>query len=318
MTSDRAHQPIPAGSVPVRNTEAPMAQPAAAPEQQPPDGEAITAYKGFDRDLVCDPTGSAPFQYEIGKTYTTATKVVRCAKGGFHSCEYPLDVFGYYPPGSSRFAVVKASGKIARDDSDTKIASASIAIEAEIGIPQIVSKAIEWVTRLCVPANAQHATGYRSASSATGDQSASSATGYRSASSATGYRSASSATGDQSASSATGDRSASSATGYRSASSATGDRSASSATGYRSASLNTGYAGSAEISAGDKPLHAVAIALGERSRARAPLGSWIVLAHRDGDGEIVHLRTAKTGENGIAPDTWYSLNESGEFVEAEA
>jgi hypothetical protein len=166
--------------------------------------------------------------------------------------------------------------------------------------------------------SASSATGDSSASSATGYSSASSATGDRSASSATGYSSASSATGDRSASSATGGRSASSATGGRSASSATGDSSASSATGYRSASLTTGLYSSSEIKAADdgKALHAIAIAAGRESKARAPLGSAIVCVYRNDDGELLHIRAAKVGENGIKADTWYSLNEDGEFVEA--
>ncbi len=116
--------------------------------------------------------------------------------------------------------------------------------------------------------------------------------------------------GNRSASSATGYRSASSATGYRSASSATGDRSASSATGYRSSS---------EITPADdgRKLHAVASALGESGKARAPLGSAIVCVYRNDDGELIHIRASKVGENGIKPDAWYSLNEDGEFVEAE-
>mgnify|MGYP000916739349 CR=1 FL=1 len=143
--------------------------------------ESVVAYKGFNSDWTC-----RGFQYEIGKTYTHDGEVVRCASGGFHSCEYPLDVFGYYAPASSKFAVVAASGQIDRDDEDTKIASGRITIEAEIAIPSLVARAIEWITERCDVKKSAHTKADQSASSATGGRSASSATGYQSASSATG------------------------------------------------------------------------------------------------------------------------------------
>ncbi|MFG8819728.1 hypothetical protein ACEPW0_28915, partial [Pseudomonas aeruginosa] len=63
--------------------------------------EIVTAYKGFKQDLTCH-----GYQFEIGGTYKHEGEVEACASG-FHSCEYPLDVFGYYAPGDSRFAIVK-------------------------------------------------------------------------------------------------------------------------------------------------------------------------------------------------------------------
>ena len=270
--------------------------------------ESVVAYKGFNSDWTC-----RGFQYEIGKTYTHDGEVVRCASGGFHSCEYPLDVFGYYAPASSKFAVVAASGQIDRDDEDTKIASGRITIEAEIAIPSLVARAIEWITERCDVKKSAHTKADQSASSATGGRSASSATGYQSASSATGDQSASSATGDQSASSATGDWSASSATGDWSASSATGDQSASSATGYQSASSATGYQ-SASSATG---VAAVALNIGQQGKARASEGGAICLCNHSENGELRHIRASKVGDNGIKPDVFYMLNDDGEFVEVE-
>ena len=242
----------------------------------------ITAYKAFGMDFKC-----RDFQFEIGKTYTHEGKIERC-KNGFHSCEYPIDMFNYYAPASSRFALVVAGGDVDRETGvDSKIASATVHIEAEIFIPDIVTAAIKWITDKCDPVKTKHATGYQSASSATGD---------RSASSATGYRSASSATGDQSASSATGYQSASSATGYRSASSATGYQSASSATGKNSVAMNIGVFG----------------------KAKADKDGAIVLCNHDAGYNIRHIRASKVGDNGIRPDVWYVLDDNGEFVETAA
>ena len=154
----------------------------------------IKAYKGFDLDWKC-----RDYQYEVGKTYEHTGSVEAC-EGGFHACEYPLDAFGYYPPGESRYAEVTQAGELARHDGeDTKVASAKITIDAEIDIPQIVAAAVAWVLAQCEPADAKHAEGDQSAASSTGDWSVASSTGERSAASSTGYQSAASSTGERSA-----------------------------------------------------------------------------------------------------------------------
>ncbi|QJR79645.1 hypothetical protein CA267_001940 [Alteromonas pelagimontana] len=205
--------------------------------------EKLIAYKGFNKDLTC-----RGFQYEVGKTYKHEGEVVRCAKGGFHSCENPLDIFGYYGPAESVFHTVEVAGHIDRDGDDTKIASAEITIKAEISIPEVVKKGVEWIISKATQGekhsteDRSHAsnTGYRSAASNTGNCSAASNTGNYSAASNTGDYSAASNTGDYSAASNTGDYSAASNTGNYSAASNTGNYSAASNTGYRSAASNTG------------------------------------------------------------------------------
>ncbi|RWY61898.1 DUF7666 domain-containing protein [Pseudomonas aeruginosa] len=203
--------------------------------------EIVTAYKGFKQDLTC-----RGYQFEIGGTYKHEGEVEACASG-FHSCEYPLDVFGYYAPGDSRFAIVKASGQLSRHDDDSKIASATLVVEAEISMPTMISRAIDWVmskvdksVEQTVVGETASNTGNRSAASNTGNRSAASNTGYQSAASNTGNYSAASNTGDYSAASNTGNRSAASNTGNYSAASNTGDYSAASNTGYQSAASNTG------------------------------------------------------------------------------
>ncbi|HBP5153032.1 TPA: hypothetical protein L5659_006528 [Pseudomonas aeruginosa] len=283
--------------------------------------EVVTAYKGFKQDLTC-----RGYQFEIGGTYKHEGEVEACSSG-FHSCEYPLDVFGYYAPGESRFAIVKASGQLSRHDDDSKIASATMVVEAEISMPTMISRAIDWImARLdssveqTVVGDTASNTGYQSAASNTGDYSAASNTGDYSAASNTGDYSAASNTGDYSAASNTGNRSAASNTGDYSAASNTGNRSAASNTGYQSAASNTGdysaasntgYQSAAEVSGKES----VAASLGIEGRARASAGSAIVLCHRDNEGRLIHIRASKVGENGVEPDTWYQLNAEGEFVE---
>ncbi|WP_271007140.1 DUF7666 domain-containing protein [Pseudomonas aeruginosa] len=292
--------------------------------------EVVTAYKGFKQDLTC-----RGYQFEIGGTYKHEGEVEACASG-FHSCEYPLDVFGYYAPGESRFAIVKASGQLSRHDDDSKIASATLVVEAEISMPTMISRALDWImskvdksVEQTVVGETASNTGYQSAASNTGDysaasntgyQSAASNTGYQSAASNTGYRSAASNTGDYSAASNTGNRSAASNTGDYSAASNTGNRSAASNTGYQSAASNTGYQSAAsntgyQSAAEVSGKESVAASLGIEGRARASAGSAIVLCHRDDEGRLIHIRASKVGENGVEPDTWYQLNAEGEFVE---
>ena len=176
--------------------------------------ETVIAYKGFDANLICNPTGSNPFQYEIGKTYTHKGPIVRCKSGGFHACESPLDVFGYYAPATSRYAEVAMSGQIDRDVEDTKIAAAQITVNLELKIPDLVKRAVDWVMAK-IDTKIEQAI-INNAATNTGNQSAATNTGYRSAATNTGYRSAATNTGDQSAATVEGKDSVAIATGYRS------------------------------------------------------------------------------------------------------
>ncbi|HAK6080694.1 TPA: hypothetical protein H2R32_002763 [Salmonella enterica] len=83
--------------------------------------------------------------------------------------------------------------------------------------------------------------------------------------------------------------------------------------GNWSAATNTGNRSAAEVSGSQS----VAASLGIEGKARASEGGAIVLCYRDEDGELIHIRASKVGENGIMPDTWYQLNEDGEFVACE-
>ncbi|WP_273651123.1 hypothetical protein [Pseudomonas aeruginosa] len=161
--------------------------------------EVVTAYKGFKQDLTC-----RDYQFEIGGTYKHDGEVEACASG-FHSCEYPLDVFGYYAPGKSRFAIVKASGQLSRHDDDSKIASATLVVEAEISMPTMISRALDWIMSKVDKSVEQTVVGGTASN-----------TGYQSAASNTGYQSAASNTGDYSAASNTGDYSAAEVSGKES------------------------------------------------------------------------------------------------------
>ncbi|HIC4187818.1 TPA: DUF7666 domain-containing protein [Salmonella enterica subsp. enterica serovar Schwarzengrund] len=323
----------------------------------------IVTFKGFNKDLKC-----RDFQFEIGKTFHHDGKVGACSSG-FHACECPFDVFSYYSPADSRFAETISFGITDREEyGDTKIASASITIKAELTLPQFIQRGIEWIwSKIDKSLEQQIMCGDWSAATNTGDWSAATNTGNRSAATNTGSCSAATNTGDWSAATNTGNRSAATNTGSCSAATNTGNRSAATNTGNRSAATNTGSwsaatntgscsaatntgscsaatntgdwsaatntgnrsaatntgSWSAATNTGDwsaaevSGSQSVAAAFGIEGKARASEGGAIVLCYRDEDGELIHIRASKVGENGIMPNTWYQLNEDGEFVACE-
>ncbi|HHR5451743.1 TPA: DUF7666 domain-containing protein [Salmonella enterica subsp. enterica] len=218
------------------------------------------------------------FQFAIGETFHHDGKVEACGSG-FHACECPFDVFSYYPPAESRYAETISFGITdSEEGGDTKIASSSITIKDELTLPQFIQRGIEWIWSKIDKSLEQQIM-----------------------------------CGSWSAATNTGNRSAATNTGNRSAATNTGDWSAATNTGNRSAATNTGDWSAAEVSGSQS----VAASLGIEGKARASEGGAIVLCYRDEDGELIHIRASKVGENGIMPDTWYQLDEDGEFVECE-
>ena len=219
------------------------------------ENKEIIAYKGFDKNLKC-----RDYQYEIGKTFEHDGAVKVCGSG-FHACEYPLDVFSYYLPSNSRFAIVKMHGETSKDSDDTKIASAKITIETEIKLPEIINRAVDWIKNKVN-------------------------------------------WGDDKVSN----------TGYCSAATNTGNRSAATNTGNRSAATNTGDCSAAKVSGRGS----VAIAIGRNSKSKADNGGAIVCVYMDCNGNLMHIKASKVGENGIKANTWYTLDANGEFIEVDS
>ena len=106
--------------------------------------EVIKSYKGFNRDMTCNPE-EVSFQYEEGKEYEEDN--AEACECGFHACEMPLDVFSYYPPGTSVYHEVEQSGKISRKGDDSKVASTKIKIGARLDIAGLVKAQIEYVKK---------------------------------------------------------------------------------------------------------------------------------------------------------------------------
>ena len=84
-------------------------------------------------------------------------------------------------------------------------------------------------------------------------------------------------------------------------------------TGDWSAATNTGYRSVAEVSG----KQSIAVALGWQSKAKASIDGAIVCVYRNDNGELIHIKASKVGENNIKADTWYTLDEFGEFIEVK-
>ena len=295
--------------------------------------ETITGFKGFDKDLKC-----RDYQYEVGKDFEEKGKIETCSNG-FHFCENPFDVLGYYPPstekGSNRYCIVKGSGNIDRDGDDTKVACSKLHISAEIGLKGIIEAGVKFILdKVNWKDNKESNTGYqsaatntgyqsaatntgdRSAATNTGDQSAATNTGNYSAATNTGYQSAATNTGNYSAATNTGNYSAATNTGDQSAATNTGDRSAATNTGNYSAATNTGDYSAAEVTGKES----IAIVTGKDSKAKGGIGCWIVLTERgewdDNVYPIKEVKAVRVDGEIIKPDTYYKLI-NGEVIPCE-
>ncbi len=140
--------------------DAPMIEAAPLP--------VVTSFKGFNPDWTC-----RGHKFETGQTYTVGGGIEAC-RNGFHACENPFDVWSYYPLHTSVFAEVEQSGQLSRHDEDSKIASASIAIKAELRAPDFIKRAVAW---LVAHAKTNLATGNSGHAAATGDRGHAAATG---------------------------------------------------------------------------------------------------------------------------------------------
>ena len=252
--------------------------------------DKIIAYKGTDSKMQC-----RGMQYEVGKEFA-ADGEIECCGNGLHACERPLDVFGYYPPGTgARYFRVEQSGDMARNGSDSKVASRKMRVEAEIGIPGLVKAHIEYVK---AHTTSEHTDPERATA---GDYGAATA-GFRGAATAGDYGAATA--GDSGAATA----------GFRGAATA-GFRGAVTAGDYGAATAGDSGAatsrGSASVGA-----NGIACARGGAPMARGGIGAVLVLVEEQSDSyNIVHWKAVEVDGKTVKADTWYRLK-NGELMEA--
>ena len=237
--------------------------------------DKIIAYKGMDSNMQC-----RGMQYAVGKEFSVDGDI-ECCGNGLHACERPLDVLGYYPPGTgARYFRVEQSGDMARErGGDSKVASRKIRVVAEIGIPGLAKAHIEY-------AKAHTTSEYTDPERATaGDYGA--ATAGDSGAATAGYRGAATA-GDYGAATA----------GYRGAATA-GDSGAATSRGSASVGAN-----------------GIACARGNNVRVKGGLGAILVIAEEQPtDYNIAHWKAVEVDGETVKADTWYRLVD-GKLVEA--
>ena len=303
----------------------------------------IKAYKGFNKNLQCQPDDDKPpFQYEVGKAYEeNEAELCSC---GFHACEFPLDVFRYYPPADSRYCEVELDATEEKGG-DSKRTGKKIKIGAEIGLDGIIKAGVKFIlekAESCEKGTGNQSvatntgdwsaatntgdwsaatntgdwsaatnTGYQSVATNTGYQSVATNTGYQSVATNTGNQSAATNTGYQSVATNTGYQSVATNTGYQSVATNTGNQSVATNTGYQSAATNTGYRSAATVSGGES----VACALGYEGKAKGTKGCWLVLAEWE-DGHRKDVRCFYVDGESVKANVFYKMKE-GALVEVD-
>ena len=218
------------------------------------------------------------FQFKVGKEYEQEGNIEACEKG-FHACENPMDVFGYYPPSYSRYCEVEQSGYI--DRGEDKIASSKIHIRCEIGLSGIIQAGVKFILDKVNWKNDNTTN-----------------------------------TGDRSAATNTGDYSAATNTGYRSAATNTGDYSAATNTGYCSAATNTGDCSAAKVEG--KESIAIVTGIDSKACGALGCWL-VLTERCDWNGEtypIKEVKAVRVDGKTIKPNTWYKLKD-GNVIETE-
>ena len=241
--------------------------------------KVIKSYKGFDKDLQC-----RGFQYEVGKEYDMDGEI-KCCNRGFHACKSPFEVWDYYDMLNSRFAEVEQSGKIDEEEKSTKVCSSRIKIKAELKLADIINIGVEWLKDITSPFKVKT----DGALNDNGDR-----------------KKQIGSSGDYAKIGSSGDSAQIGSSGDYAKIGSSGD------------SAKIGSSGdSAQIdSTGDD---SVIMCAGNKSKAKAKIGSWITLAEWEWSDEKnrnvpVCVKTEYVDGENIKADTWYKL-ENGKFVE---
>ena len=311
----------------------------------------ITSYKGFDKNMKC-----RGFQYEVGKEYEMDGEI-KCCKQGFHACKSPMEVWDYYDMLSSRYAEVEQSGKIDKEENSTKVCSSRIKIKAELKLADIVNIGVEWLKDITSPSKIKAdgvlndngdrrkqigSSGYSAQIGSSGDSAQIGSSGYSAKIGSSGDSAKIGSSGDYAKIGSSGDSAKIGSSGYSAQIGSSGDyakigSSGDSAqigssgdyakigsSGYSAQIGSSGY--SAKIgSSGDSAKidstgeDSVIMCAGNKSKAKAKIGSWITLSEwkwsdeKNRDVPVCVKTEYVDGEN-IKADTWYQLK-NGKFIE---
>ena len=100
----------------------------------------VIAYKGFDKNFQC-----RGYQFKVGESYAHKGAISLCMSG-FHVCEFPLDIWNYYPPvDGNQAAQVELGGATEEKQNDSKRVGNSLKVKASLNIEALVSASVEWI-----------------------------------------------------------------------------------------------------------------------------------------------------------------------------
>ena len=279
----------------------------------------IIAYKGFDTDFKC-----RGFQYTVGETYTHKGHVEPC-ESGFHSCANPWDVLDYYDI-TSRFAIVIPDGEIKTHGKDSKIASEKLKIENELKLPDFIAKCIDYIKKPQEDDSGDYSklasSGDYSRLASSGDYSKLASSGHSSKLASSGYSSKLASSGHSSQLASSGDYSKLASSGDYSQLASSGYSSKLASSGYSSQLASSGdysqLASSGDYSrlasSGESSIIACS---GINSKVKGGKNCALSLSRWVEHEKRYRITVAYVGENGIKQDTWYTLDDDGNFVECE-
>ena len=297
--------------------------------------KVIKSYKGFDSSLSC-----RNFQYEVGKEYEMDGHI-ECCERGFHACESPLEVFDHYDMLKSRFAEVEQSGTIDREENSTKVCSSRIKIKAELKLADIINIGVEWLKDITSPSKVKTdsslidkgerkkqigSSGDYAQIGSSGDSAQIGSSGDYAQIGSSGYYAKIGSSGDSAKIGSSGDYAQIGSSGYSAKIGSSGDSAKIGSSGY---SAQIGSSGdSAQIgSSGDSAkidstgADSVIMCAGNKSKAKAKIGSWITLAewvYNEEKGRYVPVcvKTEYVDGESIKADTYYQLID-GVFTEVD-
>ena len=304
--------------------------------------KVIKSYKGFDKNMQC-----RGFQYEVGKEYEMDGEI-KCCNRGFHACKSPMEVWDYYDMISSRYAEVEQSGKIDEEEKSTKVCSSHIKIKAELKLADIINIGVEWLKDITSPSKvktdgALNDNGDRRKQiGSSGDYAKIGSSGYSAKIGSSGDSAKIGSSGDYAQIGSSGDYAKIGSSGYSakigsSGDSAkigssgdyaqigsSGDYAQIGSSGYSAQIGSSGYSaqiGSSGYSAkiDSTGEDSVIMCAGNKSKAKAKIGSWITLAEWEWSDDKnryvpVCVKTEYVDGENIKADTWYQLK-NGKFVE---
>ena len=286
----------------------------------------IKSYKGFDKDMKC-----RGFQYEVGKEYDMDGEI-KCCNRGFHACKSPFEVWDYYDMLNSRFAEVEQSGKIDEEEKSTKVCSSRIKIKAELKLADIINIGVEWLRDITSPSKVKT----DGALNDNGDRKKQiGSSGYSAQIGSSGYSAKIGSSGYYAKIGSSGDSAQIGSSGYSAQIGSSGDSAQIGSSGNSAQIGSSGYSAqigssgnSAQIgSSGDYAKidstgdDSVIMCAGNKSKAKAKVGSWITLAEWEWSDENnrnvpICVKTEYVDGENIKADTWYQLK-NGKFVEVE-